>query len=171
MPPRKPSAATTDDNTTDPPRRSNRIASQPVAEAKPKPAAKVTKKRTADEAKEGEEASSGTKKVSQTVFLGGYKTLQKFLYLPFQTKPDPESVEEAAGSSSSQALPSIDIGGSLPNLTLKNEKGEDIQVEDLASEKGVIIFLVPKADTRASFQQSKKGALVLTNPPPTPSLF
>jgi thioredoxin-dependent peroxiredoxin len=55
-------------------------------------------------------------------------------------------VEEAGDSS---ALPSIDIGDSLPDLTLKNEKGEDIQVADLASEKGVIIFLVPKADTRA----------------------
>ena len=47
----------------------------------------------------------------------------------------------------------IDIGGSLPDLTLKNEKGEDIQVANLATEKGVIIFLVPKADTRASKKQ------------------
>ncbi|KAF8804911.1 AhpC-TSA-domain-containing protein [Phlegmacium glaucopus] len=126
MPPKK--TAATDDNTTDPPRRSGRIASQPVTEAKPKPkpAAKVTKKRTAAEAKEDEAEAPNTKKA----------------------KPDPEVAEEAVGSSSDNtALPSIDIGGSLPNLTLKNEKGEDIQVADLASEKGVIIFLVPKADT------------------------
>jgi hypothetical protein len=35
-------------------------------------------------------------------------------------------------------------------LTLKNEKGEDIQVADLANEKGVVLFLVPKADTGTS---------------------
>ena len=58
MPPRK--AATTDDNATGPPRRSGRIASQPVTDVKPKPPAKATKKRTAD--KEGE--ASTAKKVS-----------------------------------------------------------------------------------------------------------
>lgn len=36
----------------------------------------------------------------------------------------------------------------MPNLTLKNEKDEDIQIADIANEKGVVIFLVPKADTR-----------------------
>jgi peroxiredoxin Q/BCP len=36
----------------------------------------------------------------------------------------------------------------LPNLTLKDEKNEDIQIADLASEGGVVLFLVPKADTR-----------------------
>ena len=59
MPPRK---TATDDNPTEPPRRSGRIASLPVTEAKPKPAAKVTKKRiAADEAKEGVEGSSAKK--------------------------------------------------------------------------------------------------------------
>jgi hypothetical protein len=66
MPPRK--AAATDDNTTaDPPRRSGRIASQPVPEANIKPKAKVTKKRTAgDEAKDGE--ASTAKKVLNFFF-------------------------------------------------------------------------------------------------------
>lgn len=54
----------------------------------------------------------------------------------------------------------IDIGGSLPDLTLKNEKGEDIQVANLASEKGVILFLVPKADTRAS-KNNPRGTIML----------
>ncbi|EDR09863.1 peroxiredoxin Q, partial [Laccaria bicolor S238N-H82] len=48
----------------------------------------------------------------------------------------------------------IDIGDSLPSLTLKNEKGEDVQVENLASEKGVILFLVPKADTPGCTNQA-----------------
>lgn len=42
----------------------------------------------------------------------------------------------------------IEIGDSLPALTLKNEKGEDVDVSTLAAEKGVILFLVPKANTR-----------------------
>jgi thioredoxin-dependent peroxiredoxin len=33
-------------------------------------------------------------------------------------------------------------------LTLKTEKGEDVNVSTLAAEKGVVFFLVPKADTR-----------------------
>ena len=40
----------------------------------------------------------------------------------------------------------------LPTLTLKNEKDEDLEVSTLAKEKGVILFLVPKADTREFFQ-------------------
>jgi hypothetical protein len=65
MPPRK--AAAADD--TDPPRRSGRIASQPVTETKPKAKAKVTKKRAAvDEAKDSEGGSSA-KKVLKLFFL------------------------------------------------------------------------------------------------------
>jgi peroxiredoxin Q/BCP len=73
------------------------------------------------------------------------------LFFSLQAKSDPELVveKEEEEAEDSSTLPSIDIGGSLPELTLKNEKGEDIQVANLASEKGVIIFLVPKADTRA----------------------
>jgi len=134
MPPKK--AAATDDNTAaDPPRRSGRIASQPVVEAIPKskPKAKATKKRTGDEAKDGEDKD------------GEGSTAKK-------SKPDPESAAEEAGDSSALSL--IDIGGSLPDLTLKNEKGEDIQVANLASEKGVILFLVPKADTPGCTNQA-----------------
>ncbi|KIK43460.1 hypothetical protein CY34DRAFT_709886 [Suillus luteus UH-Slu-Lm8-n1] len=32
-------------------------------------------------------------------------------------------------------------------MTLKNEKGEDIDTGSIAAEKGVVLFLVPKADT------------------------
>jgi hypothetical protein len=42
----------------------------------------------------------------------------------------------------------IDLGDSLPSLILKNEKEEDVDIATLTSEKGVILFLVPKADTR-----------------------
>jgi len=53
-----------------------------------------------------------------------------------------------AAPEAGEKFPSINIGGSLPTLTLKNEKNKDIQIADLASEKGVVLFLVPKADTR-----------------------
>ncbi|KAJ7438568.1 thioredoxin-like protein [Mycena galericulata] len=44
-------------------------------------------------------------------------------------------------------LASIDIGDSLPTLTLKNEKDEDVEVSTLTADKGLVLFLVPKADT------------------------
>lgn len=42
----------------------------------------------------------------------------------------------------------IDLGDILPSMTLKNEKGEDIDTGSITAEKGVVLFLVPKADTR-----------------------
>ena len=162
MPPRK---AATDENTAaDPPRRSGRIALLPAtaAEANPKPKARTTKKRTAgDEAKDGE--GSTAKKVTPTFlfffsipfFFGGVIYINTTILL--QAKADPESAE----GGDSNALSFIDIDGVLPDLTLKNEKGEDIQIANLASEKGVILFLVPKADTRASKKKTPKSTIIL----------
>jgi len=48
----------------------------------------------------------------------------------------------------------IDIGDSLPSLTLKNEKDEDVDVSTLTAEKGVVFFLVPKADTPGCTNQA-----------------
>lgn len=42
----------------------------------------------------------------------------------------------------------LDIGELLPAVTLKNEKDEGVNVAELAAEKGLVLFLVPKADTR-----------------------
>ncbi|THU85957.1 peroxiredoxin Q, partial [Dendrothele bispora CBS 962.96] len=41
----------------------------------------------------------------------------------------------------------LKIGDTLPSLTVKNEKGEDVEVATLTAEKGVVLFCVPKADT------------------------
>ena len=87
---------------------------------------------------------------------GNYLYWFYWFYFPFQAKPDLEAAEEGGDSS---ALPSIDIDGSLPDLTLKNEKGEDIQIANLASDKGVILFLVPKADTRTSKKKQLKSTI------------
>ncbi|THH29906.1 hypothetical protein EUX98_g4279 [Antrodiella citrinella] len=107
-------------------RRSTRIAAQPKKEeavvAKPaavrKPAAK---KRSADDA--------DTKEVDTV-------------------KAAPATKKTKAAEEKAEALEVIDVGDSLPqNLTLKNEKSEDVNVASLAAEKGVVLFLVPKADT------------------------
>ena len=60
----------------------------------------------------------------------------------------------------------IDIGDSLPELTLKNEKGEDVEISKLAAEKGVVLFLVPKADTR-TFPLAVLCAIMLSDVCPT----
>ena len=70
-----------------------------------------------------------------------------------QAKATSPAAEEVAPSSEgkateSTALKPIDIGDSLPSVILKNEKDEDVDVSTLTSEKGLVLFLVPKADTR-----------------------
>ncbi|KAL6299370.1 thioredoxin-like protein [Sparassis latifolia] len=64
-----------------------------------------------------------------------------------QNKAEEAATEASDAPEAAQALAHIDIGDSLPSLVLKNEKGEDVEVSTMASEKGVILFLVPKADT------------------------
>jgi len=41
----------------------------------------------------------------------------------------------------------IDLGEILPSLVIQNEKGEDVDTTSLTVDKGVVLFLVPKADT------------------------
>ncbi|KAI0717934.1 AhpC-TSA-domain-containing protein [Fomitopsis betulina] len=113
---------------TEPTRRSTRISAQP----KPEPAKEIKKaapkkKRSADDG-EGDDVSPAVKK-------------SKAKEAAAEAPDTEESNEEAA------ALATIDIGDNLPSLTLKNEKGEDVDVATLTAEKGVIFFLVPKADT------------------------
>ncbi|KAJ8514496.1 hypothetical protein ONZ45_g7985 [Pleurotus djamor] len=56
-------------------------------------------------------------------------------------------VSDAKDEESEITLAPIDIGDVLPSLILKTESGEDVDVATLASEKGLVFFLVPKADT------------------------
>jgi len=71
-------------------------------------------------------------------------------------KAKPNEATDGEGEDGNEGkLASVDIGDSLPTLTLKNEKSEDIQIADLASEKGVVLFLVPKADTRKYTKKKK----------------
>lgn len=127
-----PRAKASDNPDSEPPRRSSRIAAIPAPAAAPeaaKPARKASssKKRVAEAPTEDIQAESSTKKAKSD-------------------SPDGDEMEVD--------LEDIDIGGSLPTLTLKNEKGEDVQIAELAEEKGVVFFLVPKADTAGCTTQA-----------------
>jgi len=125
MAPRKPSAAAS----TEPPRRSSRIVSQPKEEPKAaKP--KASKKRPAAAA--GEDAAAPENGSAAKKAKSG------------KPKSDEDHAEE---EDTETKLAPIDIGDVLPSVTLKNEKGEDVDVAELAAEKGVVFFLIPKADT------------------------
>ncbi|KAI0321437.1 thioredoxin-like protein [Amylostereum chailletii] len=56
----------------------------------------------------------------------------------------------AADEEKSSSLAPIEIGDTLPSFILKNEQGEDVDVAAIAAEKGIVLFSVPAADTRAS---------------------
>ncbi|KAI5119413.1 hypothetical protein M0805_004900 [Coniferiporia weirii] len=112
------------------PRRSTRIsgASKPAVEDNSaKRTGKISgasKKRSVDDAiaddKPKEDAGNDAKKV---------KVVKS-------KKPVDESTE------------GLSIGDSLPDLVLKNEKDEDVNVQSIAADSaGVVLFLVPKADT------------------------
>ncbi|KAJ7229309.1 thioredoxin-like protein [Mycena haematopus] len=129
--PRK--AAPADDSEPVAPRRSSRAA---VVEAAGKKLEefeeKVTKKRKA--VADGEKPAK-TKKSKAKVDAG-------------EDEGDPVGKEDL------EKLTLIDIGDSLPSLTLKNEKDEDVEVSSLTEEKGLVLFLVPKADTPGCTNQA-----------------
>lgn len=52
-----------------------------------------------------------------------------------------------------EGLKPIDLGDNLPSIILKNEKDEDVDVAKLAAENDLVLFLVPKADTRQSISK------------------
>ncbi|KII85686.1 hypothetical protein PLICRDRAFT_116043 [Plicaturopsis crispa FD-325 SS-3] len=122
MPPRKAPAAD-----AEAPRRSTRISSLPkaaVEKAEKKVKAPV-KKRSVDDS--AEETATKSKKAKGNA--------------------DDAPAADEPEADAAPAVEAIDLGGSLPSVTLKNEKGEDVDVATLTAEKGVVLFLVPKADT------------------------
>jgi len=54
----------------------------------------------------------------------------------------------------SEEVKPLAIGDTLPALTLKNEKDEEVNTQDLAADSGVVVFLVPKADTPGCTNQA-----------------
>ncbi|KAF5354054.1 hypothetical protein D9756_006970 [Leucocoprinus leucothites] len=145
--PRKAAAAVEGElDATAAPRRSARVAasSQPKTElegrAAPRP--RATKKRTVDDVKG---AATGEE--------GGEEDKGKAKKAKADATATAEGEGGAGGAASgddspaAEALAPIDIGDTLPSLVLKNEEGNDLQVADIAKERGAVVFLVPKADT------------------------
>ncbi|KAG2119382.1 thioredoxin-like protein [Suillus clintonianus] len=109
------------------PRRSSRISGQgkvetPALAKKPRKPSKAGTKRAAEEVGSDEK------------------------YKKAKANED-ETVEENHDDVDADLVGPIDIGDILPSMTLKNEKGEDVDTGSIAAEKGVVLFLVPKADT------------------------
>ncbi|KAF8181407.1 thioredoxin-like protein [Mycena galopus ATCC 62051] len=130
--PRK-AAAPTDEAVA--PRRSSRaVVVQAAVAAEKELGEKVTKKRKA--AAEGDKPAKTKKSKAKADAEEG------------EGEGDGEDEDDSA------KLTPIDIGDSLPTLTLKNEKDEDVEVASLTEDKGLVLFLVPKADTPGCTNQA-----------------
>ncbi|KAG8910072.1 methylglyoxal reductase (NADPH-dependent) gre2, partial [Tulasnella sp. 408] len=70
-------------------------------------------------------------------------------------KENEEKAAEAPADAKADTAKELQVGDTLPDLTLKNEKDEDVKIAELAKEKGVVFFLVPKADTLRSDSKGK----------------
>ena len=69
-----------------------------------------------------------------------------------QAKKAKEEAEAEVSGEEAKTIKPLEIGDPIPDVTLKNEEGEDVKVRELLSgeTKGLVLFLVPKADTRKS---------------------
>lgn len=87
---------------------------------------------------------------ASTMASSAKRTNEEVVDPPQPKKAKKVKKDEEEGEAVDEPTPDVaklEIGDVLPELTLKNEKEEDVQVSTLAAEKGVIFFLVPKADT------------------------
>ncbi|SJL14453.1 uncharacterized protein ARMOST_17910 [Armillaria ostoyae] len=69
-----------------------------------------------------------------------------------KTKKEADDSDE----SPQETVEQLQIGSSLAGLsiTLPNQNGEDVEIGTIASERGVVLFLVPRADTPGCTQQA-----------------
>ncbi|KAG8993541.1 methylglyoxal reductase (NADPH-dependent) gre2 [Tulasnella sp. 427] len=70
-------------------------------------------------------------------------------------KEKEEKAAEAPAGAKPDTAKELQVGDVLPNLTLKNEKDQEVHIAELAKEKGVVFFLIPKADTLRSESKGK----------------
>ncbi|GMK59687.1 hypothetical protein CspeluHIS016_0802930 [Cutaneotrichosporon spelunceum] len=64
------------------------------------------------------------------------------------------SKDETNGKPPSASRGVLQLGSVLPKITLQNEDGEDVDVSTLAGERGVVIFVYPRADTPGCTNQA-----------------
>ncbi|KDQ16818.1 hypothetical protein BOTBODRAFT_106548 [Botryobasidium botryosum FD-172 SS1] len=58
-----------------------------------------------------------------------------------------DEIAEEEEKSADEAIKALELGDTLPSLTLLNEKMEEINVGEITGEKGAVLFLVPRANT------------------------
>ncbi|WVQ62282.1 uncharacterized protein L199_000421 [Kwoniella botswanensis] len=131
-------------------RRSARIAEQPKSTSIPTNGVKVNSKKEVNSQKRSAEndASTDNKKAKAT-------TTSKASEPKSSKKEDTKSKEKEEKKAEAPASAKADTGskGALklgdkpPKITLKDNEGNDVDVSQLAGEKGVVVFLYPKADT------------------------
>ncbi|KAG8221416.1 thioredoxin-like protein [Butyriboletus roseoflavus] len=144
------------------PRRSSRISAQARPEAPAKRTRKgasnatnnsaksnkagTTRKRAKKDGQEGEQDADGVQQEqdAKKVKLPSAEETQAAGNVAAE---EPSAAAAEPSSALSDAPKNVDIGESLPSFAVKNEKGEDIDTASLTAEKGVVLFLVPKADT------------------------
>jgi peroxiredoxin Q/BCP len=138
----------TDSETANAPRRSSRISAQPRPEAPTKRTRKgaakpgSTRKRALKEGQEGD----------QDVDVECEQDAKKVKLPSAEETQAPAEVAGESAAAEPSSVPSdpprnVDVEETLPSLVLKNEKGEDVDTASLTAEQGVVLFLVPKADT------------------------
>ncbi|KAG1863170.1 thioredoxin-like protein [Suillus subalutaceus] len=123
------------------PRRSSRISGQakvetPALAKKPRKPSKAGTKRAAEEVDKDEKNKKVRHLKPSSLILTVVHSRPKLMKTK-RLKEDDDVADTAP----------IDVGDILPSMTLKNETGEDIDTGSIAAEKGVVLFLVPKADT------------------------
>jgi len=59
-----------------------------------------------------------------------------------------ELSSEKASPKAEEIIKELQVGDKLPDWSFENEKGEMVEIAKLAGEQGLVLFLVPKADTR-----------------------
>lgn len=71
------------------------------------------------------------------------------------TKSEKKAAEDpvTSPSLSKKAKTALGVGDKLPDLTLKDEDGNDIKVVDITHEKGIVLFAYPKANTPGCTKQ------------------
>ncbi|WWD09320.1 hypothetical protein V865_007443 [Kwoniella europaea PYCC6329] len=135
-------------------RRSARIAEQPKSTSGPANGVKVNSKKEVNSKKRSAEndASSDNKKAKATTTSKASEPKSKeATSKKADTKSKEKEEKKAEAPASAKAdtgsKGALKLGDKLPKITLKDNEGDDVDVSQLAGEKGVVVFLYPKADT------------------------
>ncbi|KAL7422057.1 thioredoxin peroxidase dot5 [Cryptotrichosporon argae] len=112
------------------------------------PAKKAAVKSSAKAASKTKKDSAGKKETTSKKEAASKKGASK--KAPLSAAQEAESEAEADASaqpSTDGAGPELDLGDVLPSIALENEQGEAVDVGALAAERGVVVFVYPRADT------------------------